>query len=152
MNSRQVKSHTRKLLQLLSRYDVPAVYVEDIADFLGSSRDAVEKELSLLCEDGFLWPVFNAHCGICGNIMGSYESPRGVEVGTGIAECLHCMSQQKVLASDLVSAWVVCKESEDGDEYRFDDPNLTVIGSRSHMITAEKDDFVDEANGRQPPE
>lgn len=147
MNSRQTKSQTKKLLQFLSRYDIPVVYVEDIADFLGCSRDVVENVLGLLYEEGVLMPVFNAHCSICGNVMGTYESPRDVEVGTGIAECPHCMSQQKVFASNLVSAWAVCKETEDEDETdSLLDDTWSVISIRSYLRLAGKDEFVDEAS------
>jgi hypothetical protein len=83
---------------------------------------------------------------MCGNITGTYEFRDCVEAGTGIAVCPHCLCQAKVLASSLVNAWKVCKQSEGEDEYRFDDPDLTVIGSRRYMIMAEKDDFIDDVS------
>jgi hypothetical protein len=85
MSGFKIKSQIKKLLQLFSRYDVPIIYVEDIVEYLECSRDVVENQLGLLYEEEFLMPVFNAHCGICGNITGTYESLRDLEAGMGIA-------------------------------------------------------------------
>lgn len=115
MSGSKLKRQIRKLVQLLiSRYNVSSVYVEDIADCLECSRDAVEDEFDLLWEQGILKPVFEVHYGLCGSIMATHESPRFLVEGTGMAECPYCLSQpEKVSEDDLVSAWAVCKETED---------------------------------------
>ncbi len=114
MSSSKQKRQIRKLVQLLiKRYNAPSVYVEDIADCLECSRAVVEDELGMLYEEGVLKPVFEARCGVCGNIMATYESPRSLAAGMGIAECPYCLNQQKFSEDDLVSAWAVCEETED---------------------------------------
>lgn len=139
MSGAKLKRQIKKLLQLFSRYDIPFIYIEDIADYLECSRDLVEHELCPLYEEGVLKPVFNAHCGVCGNIMGTYESSRDLAVGMGIAECPYCMNQQKVLANDLVNAWAVCKETEDETDSCYDN-TWTVISSKSYLIMGFSDD------------
>ena len=116
MNGSKNQRRIRKLVQLLiKKYNVPSIHAEDIADCLECSRDVVIDELGLLYEEGVLKPVFEAHCGVCGNIMASGESPRYLLWGLAIAECPWCLNQQKFSRDDLVSAWVICEETEDDE-------------------------------------
>jgi hypothetical protein len=114
MRDSKQKRQIRKLVQMLiSRYNVSAVYVEDIVKCLECSQGVVEEKLGLLWEQEILEPVFELHCSLCDGIIAAHESPRYL-VGGMAAECLDCGNQSKYDSeNDLVSAWAVRKETED---------------------------------------
>jgi len=107
-NNGKHKRQIRSLIKLLhNRYNVFSVYTEDIANCLEYPRGLVESELHLLYEEGILEPVWELHCGNCGNVAISYESPHLFKKGPMIPcdDCLSWLETENTSRDALVAAY-----------------------------------------------